>query len=132
MKPIVQQSAYLSYSPFPALPAPHIAGLLPATVPSGDHRNHTTFNYTHSHLATLPSEQRDRLFVATRTLLDVALAYTSDTMNIHALDTALALFRRAVTGQGKRATSPAEFNAEMDVVLLEWAAQRAHRGGRHE
>jgi hypothetical protein len=31
---IVQQLAAVFYSPFPALPAPQIAGLLPATVPS--------------------------------------------------------------------------------------------------
>ena len=128
---IVPQSPSISYCPFPMLPAPRIAGLLPAKTGT-QHPPIDTFTYTNPHLNDLADEQRLRLFNATSTLLDVALAHTRGEVNDHALNTALSLFRRAVTGQPMRPMNPAQFNAEMDVTLLEWAANRARRtGGRH-
>src|SRR5436305_2954134 len=125
--PIVSQSAYLSYSPFLALPAPRIAGLLAApAAPRPPEPQPFTFN--DARLADLLPAERDRLYSATHTLLEVALGYTDGALSDHALNTALALFRRAVVGQPMRPTNPTQFNAEKDVILLEWLAERAQQG----
>ncbi len=52
-----------------------------------------------------------------------------DELNDHALNMALALFRRVVTGESPRPMNPAQYNAQMDMVILEWAADHAWRGG---
>ncbi len=128
---IVHQSARVSHCSFPLLPAPRIAGLLaapaverPPEVPS--------FAYRNPRLGELPADLVDRLLSATRTLLDVAVAHGSGEMTDHALNTALALFRRAVTGQTMRPTTPAQFNAELDAPLLDWAMTIARRDTQPE
>ncbi len=126
MQRIVPQSVPASYSHFPSeqlmLPAPRIAGVLPARVGQLP-PDAPPFVYSDLRLTEISPEQRDRLYTAARTLLDVAVAHSLDAMNDHALNTALALFRRAVTGQPMRPRNPAQFNAEMDVTLLEWAVR---------
>lgn len=128
--PIVQQSAFASYSQLLALPAPRIAGLLPATIPLRP-QDLPTFTFSDPRLGDLPSDERERLFSAAHTLLDVALGHLDGAMSDHALNTALALFRRAVTGQPMRPATPAQYNAEKDVILLEWMAECNHRGVLH-
>ncbi len=113
---IVAQSVCISYSPFPALPAPRIAGLLPAPKP----KPITTFTYTNARLEGLSTIEQEQLFAATTLLLDVAVRHQSGEMSDHALNTALAAFRRAMTGQPARPMNPAAFAAEMDVPLLQF------------
>ena len=131
--PIVSQSASLSYCPFPLLSAPRIAGLLPAT--TGSHQSRPPdpppFTFSDPRIADLLPAERDRLYSAARTLLDVALGHIDGTLSDHALNTALALFRRAVTGQPMKPTNPAQFNAEKDVILMEWAIERTRRAESH-
>ncbi len=79
--PIVPQSASFPLTLFPPnmpllLPAPRIAGLLPARCgdpPPDPPPNVAGFTYNNPRLAKLPPDQRDRLYVAAQTLLDVAL-----------------------------------------------------------
>jgi hypothetical protein len=75
-------------------------------------------------LGSLSDEEQDHLFRAARTLFDVALGHIDGDLSDHALNTALALFRRTVTGQPARPMNPAQFNAEKDVILLEYLAER--------
>ena len=130
---IVQQSVPASYSHFPAaqllLPAPRIAGLLaaPTMQPPPDV---PPFIYNDPRLEALTLVQRDRLYDATHILLDVAVAHSLGNVNDHALNTALTLFRRAVTGQAMRPMTPAQYNANADVVFLEWAADHGLGIGR--
>lgn len=113
---IVPQSACISYCPFPLLPAPKIAGLLPApkSLPP------PTFTYVNPRLVEFPIDQRDQLFSAARLLLDVAVAHHAGEMSDHALNTALAAFRRAVLGHPIQPTNPSQYAAQMDIPLLEW------------
>ncbi len=113
---IVAQSVSISYSPFLALPAPRIAGLLPAPKPPPL----PTFSYANSRLAELNSSQQRALFSAATLLFDIAVRHQSGEMSDHALNTALAAFRRAMTGQPARPMNPAAFAAEMDVPLLQF------------
>jgi hypothetical protein len=113
---IVSQSTPFFYSPFPALPAPKIAGLLPAPKPPVS----PVFIYGHHRLEALSPAEQQRLFDAARLLLDVALAHHDGLLNMHALNTALAAFREAVTGQPIRATNPAQYAANMDIPLLQF------------
>ncbi len=132
---IVPQSVSVSHSYFPAqtllmLAAPQIAGLLPARVPLAAP---DPFIYVNPRLAELPDAQQERLFEAAQTLLDVAVGRALDELNDHALNTALALFRRAVTGRPMRPANPAQYNAEHDATLLEWLASTSRRGlGVHD
>ena len=127
---IVQQSGSASYSHFPAaqllLPAPRIAGLLPASVqrPPDDHDHAVApFIYNDPRLADLSPDLREQLYTAAKILLDVAIAHTQGTVNDHALNTALSLFRRAVTGKPMKPMTPAQYKAEADVMFLELAEQ---------
>lgn len=131
MRPIVQQSAFVSYSPFLALPAPKIAGLLPATTGTSQ-QSPPGFTYTNPHMAELPDDRRERLFEVARTLLDVAVGRALGEFNDHALNTALTLFRSTVTGQPSRPANPAQYNAEMDAPLLEWLVSSLRREVRYE
>jgi len=131
---IVPQAAPVSYSPLPPvllLSAPRIAGLLPATTGTPA-QPPPQFSYANPRLGELPDAQRERLFDATRILLDVAVGHALAEFNDHALNTALALLRRAVTGQPMRPVNPAHYNAEMDAPLLEWLVSSARREVRHE
>lgn len=116
---IVLQSTCISYCPFPLLPAPRIAGLLTAPKPLPP----PTFTYANPRLIEFPLDQRDRLFSAARLLLDVAVAHRTGELSDHALNTALAAFRRAVLGRAIQPTNPSQYAAQMDIPLLEWLLQ---------
>ncbi len=113
---IVTQSAPVFYSSFPALPAPHIAGLLPPPKVEPP----PVFTYTKADLYTLSATQRKAFFAATTLLLDVALEVQTGTLSERALNTALAGFRQAVSSAPARPMNPAQYAAERDVPLLEW------------
>jgi len=49
-----------------------------------------------------------------------------DVLNEHTLNTAIAVFRRAVIDQPYVARNPAEFAAEMDAPILEYMIEMAH------
>lgn len=118
LMPIVAQSASHSYCPLLALPAPRIAGLLPA-VTAARPPDPPTFLFSDTRLVDLSPAEQKRLFGATQTLLEVTLSYLSGgKLSDHALNTALALFRRAVTGQPMQPMNPPQYNAEKDVTLL--------------
>jgi hypothetical protein len=116
---IVTQSLLVYYCPFPLLTAPKIAGLLPAPKPLPP----PTFTYANPRLIEFPLDQRDRLFTAARLLLDVAIAHHAGEMADHALNTALAAFRRAILGHPIQPTNPSQYAAQMDIPLLEWLLQ---------
>jgi hypothetical protein len=116
---IVSPSGSVFYSPFLALPAPKIAGLLPAPKPEPP----PTFTYRNPDLATMSEQKRDALFAAATLLLDVAVAHQAGAMSDHALHTALAAFRKAVTGKAAKPMNPAQFAAQMDVPLLEFVME---------
>ena len=127
---IVTQSAADSHSlfwtsPYLMLPAPKIAGLLPAprTVPPPIEPE--PFTYTSPYLSDLSEDQRGKLFDATRILLDVAVEYARETLNDHALNTAIMVFRQALTDQPIMARNPAEFNALMDAPILQYMVDQA-------
>ena len=130
---IVQQSVPASYCHFPStqllLPAPRIAGLLAAPA-SQRPPDVSPFIYNDPRLEELTLAQRDRLYDATRILLDVVVTHLLGKANDHALNTTLALFRRAVTGKPMRPMTPAQYNANADVVFLEWAAEHGLGIGR--
>ncbi len=128
---IVHQSAIDSYfpflvSPFLALPAPSLAGLLPArcvtSTASEPPIPPKAFTYSSPYLIDLSANQQGKIFDDARILLDVAVDYTRDLLNDHALNTAIAAFRQAVSGKPMQAHNPAEFNAEMDAPILEYMA----------
>lgn len=52
-------------------------------------------------------------------LLDVALACEAGEMSEHALNTALAGFRRAVIGRTTRPLTPAQYAADSNVPVLQ-------------
>jgi len=83
------------------------------------------FTYTSAYLADLSTDQRTRIFDATRLLLDVAVEYARETLNDHALNTAIMVFRQALTDQPIRARNPAEFNALMDAPILQYMVDNA-------
>ena len=126
---IVSQSVVHSYSPMLALPAPRIAGLLPAHVgplpkPSAE------FTYHNAALTALSPERCDQLIDAVTTLLDVAVAHATGEMNDNALRASQVLFHRQLTGhspegpgrQAGKPTHPTAYRAERDADMLEWWA----------
>jgi hypothetical protein len=115
---IVAQSVPLFYSPFLALPAPQIAGLLPAPKPETPPPP-LTFTYTDARLGELTDVQRETIFVAMTLLLDVGLEYQAGTLSDRALNAALTGFRKAVGG-AFRPMNPTQYAAECDVPLLEF------------
>ena len=78
---IVSQSASLSYSPFLALPAPKIAGLLPARVgasPRFDPPKSKPFVYDDPGLAALSDKTRVQLDKLLTTLLEATVGLLAD------------------------------------------------------
>jgi hypothetical protein len=117
---IVSQSPRISYSLFPPVPllaAPKIAGLLAAPTPPPQAE---PFTYADPRLNDLTDDQRAKLYSAAKILFDAAIAFTLDDVNLHTLQTALVLFRRALSKQPVTPRNPAEFNAERDATVMEW------------
>jgi hypothetical protein len=112
---IVTQSVCLSYSPYPLLSAPRIAGLLPAPKPPPA----PTYRYANPGLSQLSEAKQAELFAVTTLLLDVALSCEAGEMSEHALNTALAGFRRAIIGRTTRPLTPAQYVADSDVPMLQ-------------
>jgi len=76
---ILQRSASVSYSPFLALPAPKIAGLLPASTGQVSQAPTAAVDSLHLHeprLSQLTTLELARLFMAFRELLAVAVNFT--------------------------------------------------------
>ena len=130
---IVPHLTSASYSHFPAqpqqlmLPAPHIAGLLPAHVPSSEpppDSAPTPFVFDRPNLADLTAAQRVRLYEAADMLLEIAVEFMVGTFNEDALRAAEVMFHRAAGGKSAiRPLSPATFNAEIDADWLEMLAR---------
>ncbi len=126
---IVPQAAPNSHSLFPPpllmLPAPRIAGLLPArvAVTSGEPPpapDLSIFTYTHPGLAELPTAQREKLLNGAKVLLDVALDFALNGLAEDALRAAEVLFHRAAGGQPpKHFKSPKEFSIDHQSKLME-------------
>lgn len=128
---IVQQSPSLSHSHVTLLlPAPKIAGLLPARVGVEPEQAATqpvsAFIYDTPQLAELPTEKRECLLDAARTLLDVAVGFVLDDLNEDALRAAQVLFHRQIVGHSpRRPMNPVTYRAERDADILEWALSAA-------
>ncbi len=112
---IVQQSASLSYSPFLALPAPKIAGLLPAHVAGTTHGSSPTpFMYTDPRLADLSDKTRVDLDRLVTTLLKATVGLLADEYsevefalaNGTFLRQVTALYHGAIIGDLKPTNSP--------------------------
>jgi len=128
---IVSQSAVTSYSYFSAqqplmLPAPRIAGLLPARVPSSAEPppDCQPFVFDRPALAELSTTQRASLYEAAETLLDIAVEFMLGTFQEDALRAAEVVFHRAAGGQSAiRPLGPQAFNAESDAAWLQTLAR---------
>ena len=109
------------------LPAPQIAGLLPARVPSSEPSQDSApapFIFDRPNLADLTPAQRVRLYEAADMLLEVAVEFMVGTFNEDALRAAEVMFHRAAGGQSAiRPLGPAAFNAEIDADWLEMLAR---------
>jgi len=117
---IVPQSAIGSYSPVLALPAPRIAGLLPARTPRpASDPPSPVFTFTDARLSELDSLHRDRIFAAITMLFNVAVGHALNDLNDQALNAALTLVRRSITGERMLPINPAQYCAEVDADLLE-------------
>ncbi len=122
---ILPQSASATYSHFPTaqllLCAPPIAGLLPVRVPSSEP---LPFTFDHPALADLTTPQRERLYEATRTLLEIAVEFMVGTFTEDALRAAEVVFHRAAGGKSAiRPLSSASYNAEIDADWIEMVAR---------
>ncbi len=122
---ILPQSASASYSHFPVgqhlLSAPHIAGLLPARVPSSEP---PPFTFDRPALADLTAPQHERLYEAAEMLLEIAVEFMVGTFTEDALRAAEVVFHRAVGGRSAiRPLSPASYNAEIDADWIELVAR---------
>jgi hypothetical protein len=132
---ILQQSAPFSHCLFPNVPllaAPRIAGLLAAPIPQAPPPKVEPFTYADPRLNDLSETQREKLYAAAKTLFDTAVAFSLDDMNLHALQTALVIFRRALTDQPVKPRNPAEFNAERDAPIVEWLVEYQSRRAERE
>ena len=135
---IVQQSAPASYSIFPFLvspafwlPAPSIAGLLPAPAPTPEpppiESTAEPFTYSSPFAAELSESQRKVIYDAARILIDVAVEYMRDTLNDHAVDTAIMMYRQAIDQKPIKVRNPADYSALMNTPDLEYLIRRARR-----
>lgn len=108
---IVQQSASLSYSPFLALPAPKVAGLLPAPKPQPPP---SPFVYVDPGLAALSEKTRAALDRLLTTLITATVELLADEINEAEfalangtfLRQATALYHTTIIGDPRPATSP--------------------------
>jgi len=126
--PIVPQAASASYSHFPAqaqllLAAPHIAGLLPARVPSSEvppqHDAPLQFIFDRPALADLTDQQRERLYESANVLLEISIEFMIGAFNEDALRAAEVMFYRGVGGKSAiRPLGPKAYNAEQDADLF--------------
>ncbi len=109
------------------LVAPHIAGLLPARVPSSEPPPDSApapFVFDRPNLADVTTAQRVRLYEATDVLLEIAIEFMIGTFNEEALRAAEVMFHRAAGGKSAiRPLGPAAFNAEIDADWLEMLAR---------
>ena len=141
MAQIIPDGVSLFYSPFLALPAPKIAGLLPAhagqasQAPTGT--SAAKFTYRNAALARLSAERCAQLIDSVTMLLDVAVAYANSEMNDNALRAAQVLFHRQLTGHSPdgpgrhngRPIHPTAYRAERDADMLEWLVSAKKRLG---
>ncbi len=75
-------------------------------------------------LADLTAPQRERLYEATRMLLEIAVEFMVGTFTEDALRAAEVVFHRAVGGKSAiRPLSPASYNAEIDADWIELVAR---------
>lgn len=113
-----------SSEPQKLLPAPRIAGLLPARAESlrgSQDADSANFMYQNARLSEVPFPQQERLAKATTNLLDVAVAFALGELNEAALRAAEVVFHRAIAGRSPvQARNPAEYCAEMDADVLDW------------
>src|SRR5579859_1340996 len=151
------QSLTHSSSPPLMLPAPKIAGLLgegPHPNPSPARRGAKpeqvlflpfplrgkgpgdegfSFTFADPQLERLSADQRQKLFAAAATLLEIATRFSLGELNDNALRAATSLFARKLTGEPpKRYQNPAHFRAEQDSALLDWLLKVEKRTVRHE
>jgi len=122
-----QSVSHASFPPFLMLPAPKIAGLLPSGLPTSAENKTSqsqpasSFTFSDPRLVFLTTEQRDRLFGATHSLLEIATRFVSREMNEDALRAAQALFARKLTGHPTiGALNPAAYRAEDNADLIDW------------
>ncbi|MHB8629414.1 MAG: hypothetical protein ACYDEO_24835 [Aggregatilineales bacterium] len=132
---IVQQSAPVSYSPFLALPAPKIAGLLPAQAESlqrGNTLKAEPFIYANPRLADLSDKTRIDLDKLVTTLLKVTVGLLADDLSESEFAIASETFHRrvkalyhgAIIGDAKPMTSPfAHTRQRMDAKIDQMVAQ---------
>jgi len=134
MQRIVQQSASVSYSPFLALPAPKIAGLLPAQAESL-HRSKLkaeSFTYADPRLADLSDKTRLDLEKLVTTLLKATVGLLADDLSESEfaivgstfLRQVAALYHGAIIGDFKPTNSPfAHCRQRMDAKIDQMVAQ---------
>ncbi|MHB8627896.1 MAG: hypothetical protein ACYDBJ_10780 [Aggregatilineales bacterium] len=130
---IVQQSVSVSYSPFLALPAPKIAGLLPAHVAGTTHGSSPTpFTYTDPRLAELSDKTRIEFDQLVTTLLRATVGLLADDLSESEfaitggtfLRQVVALYHGAIVGDAKPMTSPfAHTRQRMDAKIDQMVAQ---------
>ncbi|MHB8627848.1 MAG: hypothetical protein ACYDBJ_23650 [Aggregatilineales bacterium] len=135
MQRIVQQSVSLSYSPFLALPAPKIAGLLSAQAESlhrSDKLKTEPFIYTDPRLADLSDKTRVELDKLVTTLLKATIDLLVDDLGESEFAIASETFHRrvkalyhgAIVGELKPTNSPfAQRRQRMDAKIDQMVAQ---------
>ncbi len=124
---IVHQSASVSYSPFLALPAPKIAGLLPAHVAGTTHGSSPTpFTYTDPRLGELSDKTRIELDKLVTMLLRATVGLLADDLGESEFAIAgstflrqvVALYHGAIIGDLKPTNSPfANTHQRMDEKI---------------
>jgi hypothetical protein len=136
---IVQQSVSVSYSPFLALPAPKIAGLLPAQAESlqrSDTPKVEPFTYADPRLADISDRTRVELDKLVTTLLRATVGLLVDDLGESEFAIAgstflrqvAALYHGAIIGDLKPTNSPfAQTRQRMDEKIEDMLAQsKAH------
>ncbi len=79
-----------------------------------------TFTFSDPSLATLDADQRQKLFDAAQTLLEVAVRFSTGELNHHALRAAQVLFHRRLTGHSPvRPLTPRSYRAEQDAEMID-------------
>ncbi|MHB8626763.1 MAG: hypothetical protein ACYDEO_11215 [Aggregatilineales bacterium] len=132
---IVPQSPCVSYSPFLALPAPNIAGLLPAQAESlhrGDKLKAEPFTYIDPRLADMSERTRTELDKLVTTLLKVTVGLLVDDLSESEFAIAGGTFLRqvetlyhgAIVGDLKPINSPFTHRRQrMDAKIDQMVAQ---------